>query len=287
MEIDGIALTFLDIPAELTQEYNRWYDLDHMPEHVSKADVLMGRHVHPRSLRSLPGLLSSEEFGDQAPYATIYFHGGPLDFTSPEARDLWRAMDHIIVRAGRYWRDGRAKSGGRFWLGESFTKPGVHVSAPAVPYINHRGVIFAYGRPSSPDEREAAQAWWRDTHLPRPFRGARCVCSVALRPSGRGSQRRHHAVHDHVRRASGRCDGRHRGLQALHQGHRRFPAHKGVYEPIAFLTDRIVPFEYDFDFGTDESWSRSLGRCAQRTGGSSRWVRNWGLRCGIAQPVGA
>jgi hypothetical protein len=32
----------------------------------------------------------------------------------------------------------------------------------------------------------------------------------------------------------------------------RWPAHGGVYEPVAFLPyERIVPLEYDFDFGED------------------------------------
>jgi hypothetical protein len=253
VEINAIALTFLDIPAELTQEYNRWYDLDHMPEHVSKADVVMGRrYVHPVGLRSLPGLLSSEEFGDQAPYATIYFHGGPLDFTAPEARELWRAMDRIILHAGRYWKDGKAKTGGRFWLGESFTKPGVHVSAPAVPHINHRGVIFAYGRPSSPENREAAQAWWRDTHLPDLFAVPGVFAALRFDPVA-GDPNEDTMLYMIM------CDEPVADVMvAIEESKRytraigRYPSHKGVYEPIAFLPyDRIVPFEYNFDFGSD------------------------------------
>jgi hypothetical protein len=253
VEINAISLTFLDISAELTQEYNRWYDLDHMPEHVSKADVVMGRrYVHPRSLRSLPGLLNSEEFGDQAPYATIYFYGGPLDFASPEARELWRAMDHIILRAGRYWKDGKAKSGGRFRLGESFTKPGVHVSTPAVPHINHRGVIFAYGRPSSADKREAAQAWWRDTHLPDLFAVPGVFAALRFDPVA-GDPNEDSMLYvimcnEPVSDVMVAIEESKRYTRAIG----RFPAHNGVYEPIAFLPyDRIVPFEYDFDFGTD------------------------------------
>ena len=39
MKVNGMHLAFLDIPKELTEEYNRWNDLDHMPEHVAKDDV--------------------------------------------------------------------------------------------------------------------------------------------------------------------------------------------------------------------------------------------------------
>ena len=54
MQLHGIMLALLDIPPELTEEYNRWYDLDHLPEHVSKADVAMARrYVAPRDLHGL------------------------------------------------------------------------------------------------------------------------------------------------------------------------------------------------------------------------------------------
>jgi hypothetical protein len=35
VKTEGMMLALLDIPAEYTEEYNRWYDLDHMPEHVA------------------------------------------------------------------------------------------------------------------------------------------------------------------------------------------------------------------------------------------------------------
>jgi hypothetical protein len=253
VEINAILLTFLDVPAELTREFNRWYDLDHMPEHVAKADVLMGRrYVHSRGLRSSPGLLSSEEFGDQAPYAIVYFHGGPIDFASPEARELWRATDRVIVKAGRYWQVGGGRRGGRFRLGESFTRADVHVSAVAVPYIEHRGVIFAYGRPSAPETRDAAVAWWRDTHLPDLFAVPGVIAAMRFEPVA-GDPDEASMLHmllcdEPVADVMAAIEESKRYTRAIG----RFPAHAGVYEPTAFLPyDRIVPLEYDFDIGSD------------------------------------
>ena len=31
MEIKGAVLAFVDVAPELTGDYNRWYDLDHLP----------------------------------------------------------------------------------------------------------------------------------------------------------------------------------------------------------------------------------------------------------------
>ncbi len=77
MEINGISFNLLDIPAELTEEYNRWYDLDHIAEHISKADVLMGRrYVRPAAYRELDGIQVSDFLDGYPPYLTIYSFGG-------------------------------------------------------------------------------------------------------------------------------------------------------------------------------------------------------------------
>ena len=84
-----MMLALLEMPASYTKDYNRWYDLDHLPEHVSKGDVLMGRrYVAPRDLRALPGVLPSEWVGGYPPYLTTYWFGGPLN---SRARRLGRA----------------------------------------------------------------------------------------------------------------------------------------------------------------------------------------------------
>jgi hypothetical protein len=250
VEISGISLTFLDIPASLTQEYNRWYDLDHMPEHVSKADVVMGRrYVAPRALRTAAGVLDSEQFGGHAPYATIYFFGGPLDFTGDEARELWRVKDRGIVKQGRYWLEGRATHGSRWRMGEAVARPDVHVAPEAIAHLNHRGVIVAIGRAPSVERREEALAWWRDVHLVDLFAVPGVLAALRMDPVGADEDLVLHLL---------LCDGPTlEVMAAIEEAKRytraigRFPAHGGAYEPLTFLPyDRIVPFEYDFDLGS-------------------------------------
>src|SRR5215475_3762149 len=111
-------VAMLDIPAELTEEYNRWYDLDHLAEHQSKGDVLAGRrYVATRELHAAPGVLPSEWTGGYPPYVTTYLFGGPLDFMSAEARSLWTDMDRIIVKSGRYWKEGHGTHNTRWRVG--------------------------------------------------------------------------------------------------------------------------------------------------------------------------
>jgi len=121
MEINGIQLVFLDMPAEYTEDYNRWYDLDHMPEHVSKADVIMGRrYVADRSLRDLPASFVSDAFGGHPPYLSIYSFGGPLVGSASQTGLLFGSSGpkgHGIRRVVRWQHSDRACcEASRAWL---------------------------------------------------------------------------------------------------------------------------------------------------------------------------
>jgi hypothetical protein len=249
MEATGILLAMLDIPAEYTAEYNRWYDLDHLPEHISKGDVVTARrYVAPRDLREAPGVEHGELTRGHPPYATMYVFGIE-DFDGSEALGWWETKDRGIVKAGRYWQVGHGTYGGRWRLAETFTGPGVLVSAAAVLYLAHRGVIVAIGRAPSPERRDEAVAWWRDTHLIDLLALPGLLAAVRFDPAGgaAGDLVMHLLLcGDDPVDVMPRIEEARRSQRATG----RFPAFGGVYEPLAFLPFRsIVPFEYDFDFG--------------------------------------
>jgi hypothetical protein len=248
MEINGIQITFLDIAPEYTEAYNRWYDLDHMPEHVAKADVILGRrYVADKSLRHLPAAHVSDVFGGHSPYLTIYWFGGPLDMAGDEAREGWRTLDRQILKQGRYWVKGRTTGGGMFRIGDLVARPGVLVSKPAIPHLNHRGVIVAYGKAPSAERREEAVAWWRDTHLVDLFTVPGVLAALRGDPVGGEDDHVLHVLLCEDRPAE--VMGRIADLLHYEGGVGRWPAHGGVYEPRAFLPyDRVVPLEYNFDF---------------------------------------
>ncbi len=115
MKVTGVMLALIDVPTELAQEYNRWYDLDHLPEHLSKADILTaGRYVASTELTKAPGVLAAELTGGHPLFATLYFFGGPLDFMGEEAAAGWRGTDRRIIKAGRYWQVGRSVHSSRW-----------------------------------------------------------------------------------------------------------------------------------------------------------------------------
>ena len=247
MEVKGILLALLDISRELTEEYNRWYDLDHLPEHVSKADVLTARrYVAPRDLQGLGGG-GSDMTGGHPPYLTMYYLGVP-DFAGAEATALWTTKDRGIVKAGRFWRDGHVPFARKWRLGETFSRASVLVSDEAVPYLAHRGVVVALGRAPSADRRDDALRWWRDAHLVDLFGVEGVLGAMRFDPVEAGEEDLLLHVlllEDDPVVAMGRIEGALRYAGALG----RYPAHGGAYESIAFLPYRaIVPLEYDFEW---------------------------------------
>jgi hypothetical protein len=253
MKINGIMLALLDIPAEHTEDYNRWYDLDHLAEHVSKGDVVMGRrYVATRQLRAAPGVLRSESTGGYPPYATIYSFGGPIDFMSDEAFGLWREMDRGIVKAGRYWREGSGRYAQRWRLADARARPSVLVAKEAVPHLAHRGVIVTLGRAPSVDRVDESVGWWDETHLVDLFAVPGLLGAMRFTPvdPANGELLLHILLcEDPPGDVMAGIDKAMRYQRAVG----RYPAHGGIYEPIAFLPyERIVPLEYNFDISEED-----------------------------------
>lgn len=97
-----MMLALLDVAAEHTVDYNRWYDLDHMPEHLAKPDVLTGRrYAAPRDLRAVPGAVRSELIGGHPSYLTCgTTRGGGSPRRGP-ARAAWCVLSPCPT-----WRTG-------------------------------------------------------------------------------------------------------------------------------------------------------------------------------------
>ncbi len=250
MEATGMMLALLDIPAELTEEYNHWYDLDHLPEHQGKPDVLVARrYVAPRGLRAEAGVVPGDLFGGYPPYLTTYWFGGPLDMMSEEAHDGWLSLDRELIKGGRFWRVGRSTYASRWQVASARTRPDCHVSQRAVPYLAHRGVIVAVGRAPSVDRLAEAVGWWEQVHLPDLFSVGGLIGAVRLQcPDGEKSELVAHIL---------LCDASPQVvMRGVERAKRywtavgRYPAHGGAYQEVAFLPYQwIVPLEYGFDVG--------------------------------------
>jgi hypothetical protein len=248
MHIRGVLLTMLDVSAELTDEYNRWYDSDHLPEHLSKPDVVTAaRYVATKSLRATPGVTTSELTGGHPSYLTLVFLGGAIDIMGEEALAGWRDMDRACVKQGRFWRTGERQFGRRMLLERAVARPSVLVAEPAVPHLPHRGVVVCIGRAPSAERRQEAVDWWEQTHLVDLFGVSGILAALRFELVDEADQ----DLLIHILY----CDAHPEKVMASLQhelryleGIGRYPAHGGRYEALAVLPyERIIPFEYGFD----------------------------------------
>src|SRR5262249_25667668 len=130
----------------------------------------------------------------------------------------------------------------------AWARAGCHVSDEAIPYLAHRGVVVAIGRPPTPEQRADALRWWDDVHLPDLLAVDGVLAALRFAPvRGTDDDLVLHLLllEAAPEVAMARIDSVLRYDSAIG----RFPPHGGVYEPLVFLPYRsIVPLEYDFDF---------------------------------------
>jgi hypothetical protein len=200
-------------------------------------------------VRTAPAVHAGDTTAGHPPYATIYSFGGPLDFNSPEARNLWTTKDRGIIKDGRYWQPGKVTYMSDWRLADARTRPSIKIGKAAVPYLPHRGIIVAIGKAPSVERREEAKAWWRNIQEVDLLDLPGVLAVLEYDPAETGQQ--DHVLHillceDPVTEVMPRLEQARMAQQLTG----RFPAHKGVYEQLALLPyQSIVPLNYDFDMG--------------------------------------
>lgn len=222
MKIDGIALALLDVPVEARASYSRWYDLDHLPEHLSKPDVVTAaRYVAPDEA----GDMTADGDLGHPHFATIYSFGGPVDFTSDEALSGWASKDRALTKSGRFWRDVTIRHASRWRLAGSVARASIPVSADAIPHLGHSGLIMSFGSHPT-DGRGAALAWWRETAVLQfdPVDDSDSVLHLIL-------------CTDEASLVLARVQA----VRELHAHLGRYPAFREAYETVALLPYRRLP----------------------------------------------
>ena len=237
MEIKGAVLAFVDVAPELTGDYNRWYDLDHLPTHISRPEVIAGRrYVADKALKALRRNVGMESLQDgKGAYFTTYLTN-TTDFDS--YRVSGRELDRGLNRAGRMWRQGYVPYAGNYRVTGTYAAEGILVAPEAVPHLGHRGVVVIIG-----DAKDigAAKAWWEGTGLPAALavdgvHGAVAFAGYAEEEAGRLAYM-----------LLVEADPADAALNAALDAALDPPA--DAWTPLVTAPLRAVrPFEYDFDF---------------------------------------
>jgi hypothetical protein len=243
MRVDAVSIALLDVRSD-HRHFNRWYDLDHLPEHVSKPDVVNGqRYVATGRTRRSAGVVAGPLTQGHPPYATIYSFGGPLDFRDEAAVAGWRDKDRAIVKAGRYWLPGTLAHNSSWRPAVNWTRPSHPLSADAVAYLPHRTLVLSIGRVT---DRERASNWWNETQNDSilDLGGVLAVRQMDPADAEHADLMLHlvFSEHDAVTTMAALDE-----LREVQRFTGRYPSHRGEYEALALLPyERIVPFQYDF-----------------------------------------
>lgn len=245
MRVTGISLAMLDISPEYAEEFNRWYDLDHMPEHLTRTNVIFGRrYVATPQLQALPGIRSGEAPPGHPPYLTIHSFGGPVDFTSDQGRADLERTDRAIIKAGRYWRRGQSVYNSHWRFAAAQSRSSVHVSEAAIPHLPHVGIVVAIGQAASPERLAEASAWWDTTQAGdiHDIPGVLATVRYSAADPDKPGQLLHLLLCHHP---VGEVMADLTRVRRVQESVGRYPAHGGVYETLALLPyQAIVPLEH-------------------------------------------
>lgn len=150
-------------------EYNAWHQLDHQPENRALAGVLHGdRWVRTPTDRAaspaVPAHADAQAL-DLADYVAMYWFADPVADSVAEWLELGRTTGELGRRPDLEWTTRRLT--GFFRPLEGRVADGVEVSASALPFRVHAGVIVEVvqvAEPGTPSADAALRSWHRD-HL--------------------------------------------------------------------------------------------------------------------------
>lgn len=180
----GIILAVLDCDADAIEQWNRWYDLEHVPPNVVLPGVMTGRrYVAPPELHeqriTAPG---SALAGRRGTFLTVYTLCAPPAETlagMSTLRDKLYAEDRMRFPAEKKAvRDGDALA-----LVTAVSSPDLRLPPEEVPFVGHTGLLMVQ-RTGSPEV-----ARWYATEWTPLVAAVPAVHGVATFESGRDPDR--------------------------------------------------------------------------------------------------
>ena len=159
----GIILAVLDCDLDAVEQWNRWYDLEHVPPNVWLPGVMLGRrYVAPPDLHDLRVTDQSSSLAHQrGSFLTIYTCCEPPAETvagMSTLRDKLYAEERMNFPPDKkVVRDGDAMA-----LVSAASSADIRLPAHEVPFVGHTGLLLVQRR-AGPD----AARWYVDEWTPR------------------------------------------------------------------------------------------------------------------------
>lgn len=166
MRLKGMSVGLTDCDAGVAEEFNRWYDLDHVPENIALPEIVTARRYvctpdlkQGRGAPEVPALAN----GGGA-YAALYFIG--VDDIAGTGVKMKQLFDDLLKQR-RIFRKARITYSDRFKLVRTYSGKNVPPLAPeAVPYLGHTGILLSLTAIPDASRRAEVEAWWDATHIP-------------------------------------------------------------------------------------------------------------------------
>ena len=153
----GIILAVLDCDLDSVEQWNRWYDLEHVPPNMALPGVMSGRrYVAPPELHGVRvAAPASALAGRRGSFLTVYLLGAdPAETLAGMStlRDRLYAEDRMRFPADKKAvRDGDAMA-----LVAAASSPALGLHDDEVPFVGHTGLLLVQRR-SGP----AVADWYR------------------------------------------------------------------------------------------------------------------------------
>lgn len=153
----GVILAVLDCDVDAVEEWNRWYDLEHVPPNVALPGVMLGRrYVATPELHDLRVTEPSSPMAQQrGGFLTIYTLCQEPAVTlagMSTLRDRLYAEDRM-----RFPPEKKAvRDGDGMALVSARSSPGIGLPADEVPFVGHTGLLLVQ-RGGGPEIQE----WYR------------------------------------------------------------------------------------------------------------------------------
>jgi hypothetical protein len=162
VKVGFFSFTEVTDPSE-HHAYNEWHQLDHLPEQLPLPGV-----AHGERWVSSPACRATREAVpplDRVHYVTCYLMTDPVEQTLRDFRDLGARLH----AAGRFHHHRASHLSGPFLVAGEWAAPRVRISAAAVPWRPHRGVLVVVDEVpdgTDPAAVDAHLAWLDQEHVP-------------------------------------------------------------------------------------------------------------------------
>ena len=158
METTGIIFAALDCDLDSVEEFNRWYDLEHVPPNVWLAGVMLGqRYAAPPALHAVRVTADDSPFADDhGSFLTLYTLCDEPQVTidaMSELRDKLYAEDRMSFPADKKI----VRTGDTLALVGATSDPGIRLPPTEVPFVGHTGLLVIERYAS-----DEVDEWYRD-----------------------------------------------------------------------------------------------------------------------------